>query len=339
MNHIVTDAQPSGLLEQPIELIVGESCAREAKIREALPNVRSDLLYCLYGQERPAHCYMMVDATLRTQVTGLFDLDVFFDRAQCLFNGEAADDYAEVAPWLADLTIIDPDQDDLSFHRDFFDKHWNQNTSVLILTDASFKDVRLHLRRFIKLRLVETGAWMYFRFWDPAVLADFLRAIDFDLLRLRRMMGTDDGIPLNYVMRRNNAAIRFSADWTQFRDVGVAPMFIRQNDFDGLCRARETARLERMANRIAADFPAELGHIPKGELDALVGQAVERFRAYGFNTHSHQHFFAVWSILYGLGFEQLDETRKLQSICAAVGPEKDRFREFRDRLHHMDISG
>ncbi|SFJ14596.1 DUF4123 domain-containing protein [Jannaschia pohangensis] len=299
-----------------------------AQICERLSDAPPGAVQTLYGPEAPRNVFLLVDATLRAEVAGIFDLDSIDHPARCLFGGDAAEDYGDAAPWIADLSIPDP-EGDLAFHRDFFARHWAADNSVLIQTDATMGEVRRHLRRFTKLPVRDDGRRLFFRFWDPRILPDFLRIIDHDAGRARRMMMTDDDVPLTYLVRTGDDVVQFRPDIPACVAVPVAPMYLNLADFDPISRAREAERRQRIANRITEDFRTELAGRKPEEIERLVTAALQRFGAFGFTRHAHLHFFAVWTVLYGLGFEEYDTTGKLQKICRSDAPEDERFRAFR----------
>lgn len=307
-------------------------------LAEALPAAPGSLLNLLYGPDAPSGVYMLVDASLRREVSGLFDLDSIEHPALCLFEGKAAQESANVAPWLVDMSIPDPKAvASLPFHRKFFAQHWPMGTSLLIQSGAPFKAVQKHLRRFIKLPIQETGGFPFFRFWDPRVLRPFLTAVAGDAPRMRRMMMTDIGDSLHYVLRHEEADIRFSPDAGALAETPVAPMYLRLTDFDPIARARAAERRRRMADRIQADFAQELEHRPRKAIDAAVEHAVQRFEAYGFRKHAYLHFFAAWTVFYGPEFEMRDPAGKLEEICRSPGPEAERFKAFRDRFESFSM--
>ena len=307
-----------------------------AALRDGLPDVSPALLDLLYGSGGSDHLFMLVDATLRREVAGFFDLDSISQPALCLFDGDAAEASAETAPWLVDMSIPDQDNpDSLTFHRKFFDQHWPVGTSVLIQTDAPFEAIRRHLRRFIKLPVQDDGKMPFFRFWDPRVLAPFLTAIADDAPRLRRMLMTDDGIPIRYVVHKDGADRQFAPVAQELAAVPITPMRLHYADFDPIVRDRAAARRQRMADRIYADFAKELEHRPRKAVVAAVDHAVTRFGAYGFRDHAHLHFFAAWTVFYGAGFETRDPTGKLEEICRTPAPELARFKAFRDRFDRL----
>lgn len=309
-----------------------------AALRSALPDVLPTLLDLLYGTGRSDHVFMLVDATLRREVAGFFDLDSISQPVLCLFDGDVAATSGESAPWLVDLSITDTDNPgSLTFHRKFFKAHWPVGTSVLIQTDAPFETIRRHLRRFTKLPMQDDGKMPFFRFWDPRVLAPFLTAIKSDPPRLRRMLMTDDGTPIRYVIHKDGADLQFAPVVDGLSIVPVAPMRLHYADFDLIARERAAARRLRMADRILADFVGELEHRPRKAVLAAVDHAVSHFGAYGFRDHAHLHFFAVWTVFYGPGFETRDPTGTLQEICLSSAPELARFKAFRDRFDSFTL--
>ncbi len=110
------------------------------------------------------------------------------------------------------------------------------------------------------------------------------------------------------------------------------PMRLYFADFDPIARERATARRKRMADRICASFAAELANRPRKAVEAAVDHAVRHFGNYGFRMHAHLHFFAVWTVFYGPGFETRDPEGKLEDICCSSAPEAERFKAFRERF-------
>ncbi|MFQ6550157.1 DUF4123 domain-containing protein [Aestuariibius sp. 2305UL40-4] len=127
----------------------------------------------LFGDPAP-RTYLVVDATLRSNVTGLFDLDTVDVPIRCLFQGAAEVQFAESAPYLIDLTR--PDDAVPDFHRDFFPNHWDKGTGILLTTDATMDELWRHLRKFTKSHS-EEGPHRFFRFWEPNVTRDYFEAV------------------------------------------------------------------------------------------------------------------------------------------------------------------
>lgn len=314
------------------------------ELRAALPDAPPTLVATLYGPKAPRHAYLVVDGTLRARVAGLFDLDVVDAPVRSLFDGEAAERSGEAGPWLVDLSISDsatPGKMDLL--RDLFTRHWPAGLSILISTELSFDALRRHLRRFTKLPVRDDGRILTFRFWDPRVLAPFFDAIEGDPSRLRRMLMADKGEAIGYLLPPVAADLaqggaylaRHVTPAPSLRAEALRPMWLQYADFSAIARARAAARRARMADRLRADFAAELADRSDDDIRATVDAAVSHFQAFGFREHAHLHLFAAWSLFYGPAFERRDKTGKLDEILRSDASEAARFKLFRRRLESI----
>lgn len=94
----------------------------------------------------PSRTYLIVDATLRTRATGLFDLDVLPLPVRCLFQGEAQQNFAASAPYLVDLTL--PGTGPTSFHKRFFAEDWEKGTGIVLCSTAPMDAIWSAFRKF-----------------------------------------------------------------------------------------------------------------------------------------------------------------------------------------------
>lgn len=322
-------------------------CADVApELRAALPDAPPLLLASLYGPKAPRHAYLLVDGTLRARVAGLFDLDVIDAPVRSLFDGEAAESLGETGPWLVDLSIsggATPGKMDLLC--DLFMRHWPAGLSILISTELSLDALRNHLRRFIKLPVRDDGRVLTFRFWDPRVLAPFLDAIEGDRSRLRRLMMADKGAAICYILppvaadfAEGGASVaRHVTPDPSLRAEALRRMWLQYADFDTIAQARTAARRARMAERLRADFAAELANKSDDEIRATVDAAVSHFQAFGFRDHAHLHLFAAWSLFYGPAFERRDKTGRLDEILRSEASAAARFKLFRRHLESIAL--
>ncbi|OSQ46445.1 hypothetical protein THS27_01125 [Thalassospira sp. MCCC 1A01428] len=153
-----------------------------------------DLLFGPTADGETLNTYFIVDSALRKNVTGLFDLDddVLDIPFQSLFNGEAAKDLRENAPYIIDMTLPDGAWDDRdrvpAFHIDFFARHWREKTGIFVRSRDDMRTVRTHFRKFTRVAMEEEGRWVYFRFADPRIISTFVEALDED--DLHKFLGT-----------------------------------------------------------------------------------------------------------------------------------------------------
>lgn len=300
----------------------------------------AELLHCLYGPDAPLNCFFLVDGTLRTEVSKLFDLDIAPVAVTSLFEGAAAEEAGDASPWLVDLG--NPDlaiPANRVFHHNFFAQHWPAGYSVIIQTDASMDTVRAHLRRFTQLRLAEDGRLLTFRFWDPRILRPFLWNVANDPLCSRRFGLTDDDVALHYLLPAidGDGPLRVSPA-EHLEQHPVRAMHLTYADFSGVEDQKEKERHGRMVARLKEDFADELSDQPDVTVQKAVADALRHYGSYGFRSQPSLHFLAAWSVFYGVGFEQRDETGKLDAILQSEASEKEKFKAFRERVKSLPLA-
>lgn len=90
------------------------------------------------------------------------------DTHQSLYDGVKGDALADVAPYL------------VAFRRDsgllgrVVAEGWGRSWGTFVVSAKSFKLVRRHFRRLLMVQDDASGARMYFRFYDPRVLREFM---------------------------------------------------------------------------------------------------------------------------------------------------------------------
>jgi hypothetical protein len=113
------------------------------------------------------HTYAILDAAKVSCLPEMLE-DSGLDYA-CLFNGEAAEELRNVAPYLVGLEA------DHEFTRNLFTKGeagwqlWDKEPGIFIRSQARLDEIRKHLRKFTQVR-TEAGSVEYFRFWESTVL-------------------------------------------------------------------------------------------------------------------------------------------------------------------------
>ncbi len=85
----------------------------------------------------------------------------------CLYDGWQAQELADVAPYLVALPRGSAPL------RDLVESAWGRAWGVYLTSAAEMRDLRRHLRRFLRVR-VEGRGRMLFRYYDPRVLRAFL---------------------------------------------------------------------------------------------------------------------------------------------------------------------
>lgn len=86
---------------------------------------------------------------------------------QSLYEGLRGEELALVAPYLVSFPP------DASAFPELVEQAWGESWGVFLRASASFRDLRRHLRRLLRVEL-DGGEQVLFRFYDPRVLRAYL---------------------------------------------------------------------------------------------------------------------------------------------------------------------
>lgn len=110
--------------------------------------------------------YVLIDpsrnSSLLTVAEGLSS------RAECLYIGQAREEFSGDAPWLVQ---IDEDSELVDY---LIDTYTGQKWGILLFSIAEFDEVFQHFRKFIKVKDIAQDDFVFFRFYDPEVLEESL---------------------------------------------------------------------------------------------------------------------------------------------------------------------
>lgn len=307
--------------------------------------IQPELKALLFGNPEDAgrfRTYLIVDASRRKNVTKVFDLDIGNLPIRCLFKGDAEDELKEVAPYLIDMTLSKDTTEyaefDLSFHKDFFRNHWGQNTGIFVQTDAGIDEVWGHFRKFTKAVMKEDRRKMFFMFHDPRILPAYLQNVQTDAGKVRCFCSTEGGTFFRFIAENGHtSAIEITPDATRLAQMPRPAFVLSYEDFRPQAEAQKVKRAGRIANRIKGDFPDELKSVNLNKVTDIALRVVDRFIRYGFTRQEYLHYFVVWSVFFGEGFEQHDPDGFLNDICQSKASEDDRFSQFKERVDSFRI--
>ena len=125
---------------------------------------------------------------------------------RCLFKGDAKEELGEVAPWLVKL------DEDSDLTRRLFVRHpegkitpftlWGAQPGIFFRTKATLEEMWGHLRRFTRVP-DETGAWFYFRFWEPEVAALYFPSLPTHMDKLQHWLRGPNDSPIHIIVFRS----------------------------------------------------------------------------------------------------------------------------------------
>jgi hypothetical protein len=114
--------------------------------------------------KQPEPVYAVLDAACDPFVLPV--IQAFAEEYRSLYEGEAAQDLADCAPYLARVTPGSRFAEELSHG-------WGRNWGIYLTCGQSLEEIRKHLRHFLTVD-TEQGKRLLFRFYDPRALRMFL---------------------------------------------------------------------------------------------------------------------------------------------------------------------
>ena len=155
-------APPAGLAGSPAT----GSPATGSPVKRVEAQAQPDaVLSVLRGAGQPVFC--LVDAAVDPMIYALLTVGAEKHPTQSLYEGDSA---VSLAPWAPYLLSVTPESPLL---RVLLEKGWGKAWASYFTSQAPFAQLRHHFRRFLMVQ-IEQGQQVYFRFYDPRVLRDFL---------------------------------------------------------------------------------------------------------------------------------------------------------------------
>ena len=111
--------------------------------------------------------FCLLDAAADEMIPALLQVAQEQVQMQSLYEGDSARELARWAPYLLKLPPESP------LLRVLIDKGWGKGWASFFTANATFEEIRKHFRKFLMVQ-IENGKEVYFRFYDPRVLRDFL---------------------------------------------------------------------------------------------------------------------------------------------------------------------
>lgn len=247
----------------------------------------------LFGpHDAPQSTYAILDAAKLSLVPDI--LEASGAQHACLFQGTAANQFGDQAPWLVSL---DPEG---RLTRALMTKGtgptalWSQDLAVFVRCAAPFDKVRGHLRRFVRIKQAQDDAWFYFRFWERHVAFGLAAAADPEPQALAQaLLAPIDGAPQSWV----------AIDAKRGHAMSLALRNPVDSDRKGAIELHPASRAALEASTLAAQM--------RDDIHASLMSVPEKVRvAYG----AEPQLGALWTALHDAKFTLRD-----QRVAALVG--------------------
>lgn len=311
--------------------------------------IAPELKELLFGQpdnnEEPLRTYFIVDAAIRKNITGVFDLDVLNVPVRCLFKGNVAEELKETAPYLIDMTLPDGAWDDTNsvpaFHKNFFDKHWGQNTGIFIRTSASMAEVWGHFRKFTLVPREGYSKRVFVTFWSAQYVQLYFPHIASNKDRVATWF-LRDGFVVHSMMAEQEGGAKIKEItlrhtlFTQ-HNTPSQPFVVTEYDLEPFYKDRNAKDMTKLIDALINGFPKELKNYSPEAISQIIADPIARMRKYGFSQKGSLYLLAAWSIFFGKTFETRDSSGRLLEICQSNMSEGDKMIALKDRMARLSV--
>ncbi len=258
-----------------------------------------------------------------------------------LFQGRAAEEMADVAPWLVELAPRD------RLTRNFFTQtrnsppweFWAQEPGILIRTRLDIEALRRHFRRFMRVR-DERHNWYFFRFWEPSTAVVYFPALHRRPEIAARWYRPRDGGAIDALIicrsRPEPSALVVRPGIMPELSGPDTGFTLSDDDLQLLRRQRLEDQLEEMSVLLATTFAEETADITPADLLALTRNTTARMYRYGFRQRELLFLLLSWELFFGPGFENRDPGGEMLAICRQHLPEREKFSRLSERMQDLD---
>lgn len=263
--------------------------------------------------------YALLDACNEPAVEGMAGIHPGVD---CLFQGQAAEDFSAIAPYLFDL-----DSPLLDW---FKDQLMEKPCGIFIDAPVDRANLRAHLRRLLKVE-VPNDRQFYFRFYDPRVLPGFLATAPptvvaqfFGPIRACFYFEQSQLYRISPKPTVASSASPTQTSWPVGYRLSVSQDHLQA--MDRFSKQKFAQRLERHLDEVLSSQNLEL---PKLGVEKRVSIGIHNAENYCLHTEQH---IATYVELMCVGFPMHDQKNDPEEVRRLMF---DRRLSIDDRLHRL----
>ncbi len=267
--------------------------------------ITPELKELVFGQssaDKSLRTYLIVDATLRKNITGIFDLYLTDVPVRSLVRPEMADALLEVAPYLIDITLSEEHEVIPEFHKNFFTDHWHRGTGILLRTAADMNTVWTHFHQFVRIQTEKTKEWFFFRFWDPDITPDYFDSIKHFPEKIAQWFCTSNGDHIKNIISCQAGAEQpwyIAPMWNNLKDIPrIEKPMLSDTEMAGLEHYFENKTIARISKAIQNVAPVITQTLGAEDLQKTIRSAISQAKEYSIVLDTDIAYFSLLSCIH-----------------------------------------
>ncbi len=260
--------------------------------------------------------------------------------ARCLFQGKAADELRDVAPYLAQTDPVGPLLPHLLDDTDMPWAMWQKSPGILIVSDIDLASLTQHFRRFLRVQ-TDRGP-NFFRFWEPVAAQAYFTALEGNDDMQDRWFFPRGGGRITALLVPDVYADEFTAFHSADAPAGPTPLArpfsLGAPEIAALRAARMQEDLTAMLVLMIRTFPERAAQMDQTQLDKAIRRSVARMAEFGIRQRDNVFRIAAWDLHSDGPFENSDKSGRLRQILETNNPEGNKMRDLSQRLAQLETT-
>jgi hypothetical protein len=277
-----------------------------------------------------AHVFAILDASLIPQLPTLL---AGTDIPHVCLIGDGSDLTSDVAPWLVQVSLNDRllrslFTDDVPEHPATW-AFWQARPGILIRSDLTLAALRIHLRRFLKVK-DSRGKDFFFRFWEPSMVPLYFGNLDARPDLIARWFRPREGGRIEAVLAPDPGGDTpglwsiIPHGLTDAPHIPHGAFTLNDTDIAVMSHAQTRRQLDALTDLLIKTFPEQLHSMPRADVQRMTDATVSRMTGYGLTQTDTLFRLLAWEVFHGPAFEARDPGGRLQTIIASDEDEADK---------------
>ena len=303
---------------------------------QALPD---SVIPYLWPEDDSDNCYVIVNAESSTWFPTGFERDDI--RFACLYKGEQAERMRNIAPYLIKLPASHSFAEELfstpmaGKENDDGPQQWYKHFGFFFRSRAEFDDLLQHFRKFMILPTYDERQ-LYFRFYDPRVLEDYLDRLLCYPKKLAAFFG--GSLIESIVLPKGDYFVHYAPN----TDLSAVPPAKKQFDkfeMDIFIAQRNQSLLAGLANDMLVAKPVLAEYYDRETIEKVVHHCYQVCHKHGIYQTSVIGIFSLLSLACGSVIDIADPQREINRILQSQLSEQEKLYEIKKRFAFLANQG